>query len=320
MIKHMNTGPTSKSSRRLERLKRFLALSRTPHGLLDMATPAFAVLLYLGGFPPVRVVIIGLVTAFAGYTAVYALNDIIDFRTDMTKGGESALTAESYLDSLMVRHPMAQGLLTYQEGILWAAGWSLVALVGAYLLNPMCVVIFLLGAALETVYCLLWHVSPWRSVVSGFVKNSGPVAALLAVDPHPSPLYMIILFLGLFFWEIGGQNIPADWSDIELDRQFRAKTIPVQLGAERAAFLALAALSISILLIAFLFMLKFPVWKWIAFLSALAAGIYLLLIPVIKLLQTRDREQAMALFNRASYFPLTLLCLTLVVMVLDFMF
>ena len=316
----MNTGPTSKSSRRLERLKRFLALSRTPHGLLDMATPAFAVLLYLGGFPPVRVVIIGLVTAFAGYTAVYALNDIIDFRTDMTKGGESALTAESYLDSLMVRHPMAQGLLTYQEGILWAAGWSLVALVGAYLLNPMCVVIFLLGAALETVYCLLWHVSPWRSVVSGFVKNSGPVAALLAVDPHPSPLYMIILFLGLFFWEIGGQNIPADWSDIELDRQFRAKTIPVQLGAERAAFLALAALSISILLIAFLFMLKFPVWKWIAFLSALAAGIYLLLIPVIKLLQTRDREQAMALFNRASYFPLTLLCLTLVMMVLGIRF
>ena len=314
----INAAPISKPSGWLEQLKRFLALSRTPHGLLDMATPAFAVLLYLGGFPPVRVVIIGLMTAFAGYTAVYALNDIIDFRTDMAKGGESALTAESYLDSLMVRHPMAQGLLTYREGILWAAGWSLVALVGAYLLNPMCVVIFLMGAALETVYCLLWHVSPWRSVVSGFVKNSGPVAAVLAVDSHPSLFYMIVLFLGLFFWEIGGQNIPADWSDIELDRQFRAKTIPVQLGAERAAYLALAALSISMLLIAFLFMLNFPEWRWIAFLLALAAGIYLLLIPVVKLLQTRDREQAMALFNRASYFPLALLCLTLVVMVLGF--
>lgn len=314
----MNTGPTSKSSGWLEQLKRFLALSRTPHGLLDMATPSFAVLLYLGGFPPVRVVIIGLMTAFAGYTAVYALNDIIDFRTDMAKGGESALTAESYLDSLMVRHPMAQGLLTYREGILWAAGWSLVALVGAYLLNPMCVVIFLMGAALEIVYCLLWHVSPWKSVVSGVVKNSGPVAALLAVDPHPSPFYMIILFLGLFFWEIGGQNIPADWSDIELDRQFRAKTIPVQLGAEKAAFLALAALFISMLLIAYLFMLSFPAWKWIASFSAFAAGIYLLLIPVVKLFMLREREQAMVLFNRASYFPLTLLCLTLVMMVLGF--
>ena len=316
----MNAEPTFKSSDWLEQLKLFLALSRTPHGLLDMATPAFAVLLYLGGFPSLRVVIIGLMTAFAGYTAVYALNDIIDFRTDMAKGGESALTAESYLDSLMVRHPMAQGLLTYREGILWAVGWSLIALVGAYLLNPMCVVIFLLGAALETIYCLLWHVSPWRSVVSGFVKNSGPVAAVLAVDPHPSLLYMIILFLGLFFWEIGGQNIPADWSDIELDRQFKAKTIPVQLGAEKAAFLALAALSISLLLISFLFMLNFPEWKWTACVLALATGIYLLLIPVVKLLMTRDREQAMALFNRASYFPLALLCVTLVMMVLGFIY
>ena len=315
----MNAAPISKSSGWLEQLKLFLALSRTPHGLLDIATPAFAVLLYLGGFPSLRVVIIGLMTAFAGYTAVYALNDIIDFRTDMAKGGESALTAESYLDSLMVRHPMAQGLLTYREGILWVVGWSLVALVGAYLLNPMCMVIFLLGAALETIYCLLWHVSPWRSVVSGFVKNSGPVAAVLAVDPHPSLFYMIILFLGLFFWEIGGQNIPADWSDIELDRQFKAKTIPVQLGAEKAAFLALAALSISMLLISFLFMLNFPEWKWTACVLVLAAGIYLLLIPVVKLLMTRDREQAMVLFNRASYFPLALLCLTLVVMVLGFM-
>jgi len=308
----MNAGSASKSLGRLELLKRFLALSRTPHGLLDMATPAFAVLLYLGGFPPVHVVIIGLITAFAGYTAVYALNDIIDFRTDMAKGGESVLTAENYLDSLMVRHPMAQGLLSFRQGIMWTAGWSLVALLGAYLLNPMCVVIFLLGAVLETVYCLLWHVSPWRSIVSGFVKNTGPLAALYAVDPHPSLFYMILLFLGLFFWEIGGQNIPADWSDIELDRQFKAKTIPVRLGVEKAASLALVSLSISIVLISGLFMMRFPGWKWLASLSALAAGLYLLLIPVFKLRMTRNREQAMALFNRASYFPITLLCLTLV--------
>jgi 4-hydroxybenzoate polyprenyltransferase len=307
----MNEGVTFKSLDWLERLKRFLALSRTPHGLLDMATPAFAVLLYLGGFPPVRVIIIGLITAFAGYTAVYALNDIIDFRTDKAKVRESVRTAENYLDSLMIMHPMAQGLLTYKEGIMWAASWSLVALIGAYFLNPMCVVIFLLGAALETLYCLLWHVSPWRFVVSGFVKNSGPVAALFAVDPHPSLLFTILLFAGLFFWEIGGQNIPADWSEIELDRQFKAKTIPVQLGPDKSAFLALAALSISVVLIACLFMLNFPTWKWVAPLLVFGAGIYLLLIPVAKLCMTRDRGQAMVLFNRASYFPLTLLCLVL---------
>ncbi len=41
-----------------------------------------AALLWLGHFPPASVVIVGLITAFAGYTAVYALNDLIDCRVD----------------------------------------------------------------------------------------------------------------------------------------------------------------------------------------------------------------------------------------------
>ncbi|MEE9613005.1 MAG: hypothetical protein V3W19_17250, partial [Desulfatiglandales bacterium] len=69
----------------LSRLKLFLALSRTPHGLLDMATPALGALIWLGAFPPLRIIILGLITAFAGYTAVYALNDVIGHRTDKEK-------------------------------------------------------------------------------------------------------------------------------------------------------------------------------------------------------------------------------------------
>ena len=63
-------------------LKFFLALSRTPHGLLDMATPAFTALLWCGSIPPLKIILLGLITAFAGYTAVYALNDLVDYRVD----------------------------------------------------------------------------------------------------------------------------------------------------------------------------------------------------------------------------------------------
>ena len=69
----------------LSRLKLFFALSRTPHGLLDMCTPAFGALLWLGHFPPLYVIILGLITTFAGYTAVYALNDVIDYEADREK-------------------------------------------------------------------------------------------------------------------------------------------------------------------------------------------------------------------------------------------
>ena len=68
-----------------QRIKLFLALSRTPHALIDMAAPALAALLVLGHFPSAAVTIIGVITVFAGYTAVYALNDIVDLRTDRQK-------------------------------------------------------------------------------------------------------------------------------------------------------------------------------------------------------------------------------------------
>ncbi len=307
----MNEQATSKPLARMQQIKLFLALSRTPHGLLDMATPAFAVLLYLGGFPPFHVVVIGLLTAFAGYTAVYALNDIVDYRSDKIKGIASSPPAENYLDAMMIRHPMAQGLLSYREGILWTVGWALVALIGAYILNPMCVFIFLGGALLETVYCLLWRVSPWRSVISGFVKNSGPIAALYAVDPNPSVFFTVVLFMGLFSWEIGGQNIPADWTDLTLDRRYRAKTIPIELGEQRSATLALVALTVSAALLSYLFWLHVPSWNWVMSLSSVATSVYLLLIPAIKLYAKQERNQAMALFNRASYYPLILMLLTL---------
>src|SRR5208337_1154274 len=137
------------------RMKFFMALSRTPHGLLDMATPALAALLWLGSIPPIHVIIIGFVTAFSGYTAVYALNDVVDLRTDRRKIRECGLKCSAGdLDAIYARHPMAQGLLSLRDGVLWTAGWGTIALLGAWALNPACAVIFILGCVAEAVYCL----------------------------------------------------------------------------------------------------------------------------------------------------------------------
>ena len=126
----------------LSRLKLFFALSRTPHGLLDMATPAFSALLWLGVFPPFPIIVIGLITTFAGYTAVYALNDVIDYHTDREKFARGGYQRqEKDLDVIGVRHPMAQGLLPFHQGLIWALAWSAVAIMGAYWLNPVCVLI-----------------------------------------------------------------------------------------------------------------------------------------------------------------------------------
>jgi len=185
-----------------------------------MTTPGLAALLWLGAFPPLKVVLVGLLTVFAGYSAVYALNDLIDYRSDKKKMEEGFFQdTEGYLDGVMVRHPVAQGLLKFREGLGWTLGWALVAVVGAFILNPVCVMIFIGGCLLEAVYCLMWRLSWTRTIVSGGVKTSGAIAAVYAVDPEPSFSLLLILFFWLFFWEIGGQNIPNDWEDLEREGQ-----------------------------------------------------------------------------------------------------
>ena len=290
------------------KLKYFFALSRTPHGLLDLATPALAALLWYGSVPPLRIVFIGLVTAFAGYTAVYALNDLVGYRLDKKKLDQGGLGAGvGDLDALMARHPLAHGVLTYKEGLFWTAAWSLLALIGAYLLNPLCLLIFLSGCVLETIYCLLWKASPFRFLISGAVKTVGGIAAVFAVDPRPSPVFLIILFLWLFFWEIGGQNIPNDWMDMEEDQLVQAKTIPVELGKTWAIWIIFPSLLLVLSLNGVLMWFSPLGGELNAIAASVGLGIYLLLLPGYSLIKTRARPQAVILFNRASYYPLAVL-------------
>lgn len=292
------------------RIKLFWALSRTPHGLLDMTTPAAAALLWLGNFPSLEVILIGLVTTFAGYTAVYALNDLVDYRTDKEKlshGGDRC--QEGYLDALMIRHPVAQGALSLREGLAWALAWGFLALVGAYLLNPVCVVIFLGGCLFEAAYCLLLKITHFRTLVSGVVKNTGALAAVYAVDAAPSIGFLAVMFLWLFLWEIGGQNVPADWADVEEDRRMGARTIPVRFGFSRSSAIAFFTLAGAVAVNIAVLRLSRAEFNSIFILASVAIGVSLLLVPGWRLFQSRDRVDAMALFNRASYYPPAMLAL-----------
>lgn len=296
-----------------DRLKLYLALSRTPHGIIDMAAPALAALLCLGQFPPIQVTLVGIITVFAGYTAVYALNDLVDLRTDRQKvdiGGYS--DGENYLDGVMMRHPMAKGALSFKAGLAWAVGWAVLALAGAYWLNPVCLYIFLAGCLLEGLYCKLWQVTPLRALINGAVKTLGSVAAVFAVDPSPSPLFLIVLFAWMFAWEIGGQNIPNDWTDIEEDRHFKAQTIPVRLGLQKATLVIVACLTAALFLNIVLLWVSPLTFGILPMIVVVAVNVLLLLHPAQLLAERQQRELAMALFNKASYYPLAMLGIVLV--------
>ncbi len=297
----------------LSNMKLFLALSRTTHGLLDLATPAVSALLWLGAFPSPWIVGIGLLTAFAGYTSVYALNDLVDYRTDMERARSGLLKdVGGYLDTVFVRHPLAQGALSFRKGLMWAAFWAFLALIGASMLGPVCVVLFLGGVILEAIYCLMLKVSHLRVLVSGLVKTLGGIAAVFAVDPTPSPLFLFLLFSWLFFWEIGGQNLPADWHDIEDDAELGYRTIPVRCGPRVTSALILVSLVIAAGLGTYLF--SFATGQFSIFCAggSLLTGYFLLVQPACQVWCSEKMSDVDALFARASFYPLTLLALLLV--------
>jgi len=300
----LNIAVSDNRPRGVAKLKLFFALSRTPHGLLDMATPGLAALLWLGHFPSIEIVLLGLVTTFAGYTAVYALNDLIDYRTDKEKlrlGGFQ--DSRNYLDAAIIRHPLAQGFLSVKEGFAWAAAWSALAVVGAFLLNPVCVLIFLAGCSLEIIYCLMWKISPFRSLVSGVVKTCGALAAVFAVEPNPSLSFLLVLFLWLFVWEIGGQNIPNDWAEIEEDTRLQARTILVRYGAEKASAIILGSLVFAVGLNLLLLGVSIPRFALPSLAASFVIGLVLLVLPAYRLYRTRERQDALTLFRKASYYP-----------------
>jgi 4-hydroxybenzoate polyprenyltransferase len=298
-----------------EKLHFFFALSRTHHGVLDMMAPVFAALLYLGRFPDPAVVVVGIITVFAGYTAVYALNDIAGYRDDK-KNILPGSKKGTDLDSILIRHPLAQGVISLKSAALWTGFWSMLALLGAFYLNPVCILIFLSGALLEIVYCFLLKISYLRVVINGFVKAAGPVAAVFAVDKNPNTLFLCLIFAFFFLWEAGGQNIPNDYTDMDEDRLVNAKTFPLVFGRSISCSLIMGLLSVSFFIMTVLFVISPVSFGWVTYLLFGAGSLFLLILPAWRLKKTGANPAAMNLFNKASYYPFFLLCLVLITLFL----
>ncbi len=298
-------------------MKRFFALSRTSHGVLDVAAPAFCALLWLGDFPRIPTIVVSLFTAFAAYTAIYALNDLVGMHFDRQKFAGQGINPGYSVEASAERYPLAQSILSVRSGVLWMGAWLAVALLGSYLLNPVIVFILLAAAALEVAYCLLFKVTYLRTLVSGLVKTSGPIAAVFVLNPRPAPEFLLLMFAWLFFWEIGGQNIPADWNDTIEDRRVEAKTIPICFGFEKAGVFVILALVLSVIASGFLPLISPAPLGPAYVLASLLLGYFLLLRPGFQLYRSSEGRLAARLFDRASYYPLAHFALITTILVAD---
>src|SRR5450756_1670050 len=88
-------------------------LSRGRQALLSIAGAGLAAVLAAGGVPSLRVTVIGLIAAWAGYFVAFSLNDVLDRRTDTESLRAGKARPEGFdIDTAFSRHPLAAGKLT----------------------------------------------------------------------------------------------------------------------------------------------------------------------------------------------------------------
>lgn len=284
---------------------KFIGLSRMTHSVLDVAHPAAGALLVLGAAPKASIAILGLVSAFSGFTAVFALNDVMDAKVDAEKMAKYRKDSEAFdLDSVGTRHPLAQGGLSRRAAIVWVACWGLLSLVTAFLLKPLCALLLVAAVGIEMLYCKLLRVTHWKALLSGLMVAVGGLAGVFAVDSSPSPPAVALFALWAAAWEVGGRNIPNDWSDIDEDLHMGVRSLPIRFGRAVSSRLAagLAALCVACSLA---FPFAAPLGNAAAYLPlAAAAGLTLLGLPALRWLREGSVESAMAYFNKACFYPL----------------
>jgi 4-hydroxybenzoate polyprenyltransferase len=286
--------------RRVATAQSLFDLSRARQATLSIAQPGLAAVLAAGGLPAGRVVWIGLVAAWAGFLAVFSLNDVLDRRVDAAALRAGKAVVDGYdLDAAFMRHPLAQGALSLRFSLAWVVGLALIAAVGAWRLGPLCLALFAAAVALEVVYCGLRSVTWAKTIVSGVMVGLGGLAGWAAVAPPRWNALPVFAFLAL--WEIGCRNLANDLADLGPDLAVGIRSVATTFGA------VVAARATVVVAVAVLVSVPFLGLGTVALVLALVSGAALVAWPAAILVRQPTSARAGWYFNRASLYPVAIL-------------
>ena len=279
-------------------------LSRGRQALINIVQPGIGAVLAVGGLPGWRALGIGLVASWAGFFAVFSLNDVLDHKVDAESLRAGKDDARGFdVDMAFQRHPLAHGTLSLRLSVLWVLGLAVVAGVGAALLSPLALLFFALAVAIEVAYCLLRRVTWTKTILSGLMVGCGGLAGWTAVAPLRPAALTVFAFLA--FWELS-RNMANDLGDIRSDAAVGIRTVSTTFGpvvAARADLVAAAAMLGSVV---------FLTQNAAALTVALVSAVWLVVLPMEHLVREPDSEHAVRYFNHISWYPEAILLAVLV--------
>ena len=270
-------------------------LSRGRQALLNIVQPGIGAVLAVGGLPGWREVGIGLVASWAGFFAVFSLNDVLDYKVDAESLRAGKDVTEGYdVDTAFQRHPLAHGTVSLRLSVLWVLALTTVAAAGAALLSPLALLFFALAVVIEVVYCALRRVTWAKTILSGLMVGCGGLAGWTAVAPlRPAALTVFAL---LAFWELS-RNMANDLSDLRSDSSVGIRTVATTFGPAVSARANLVAASAMLASVVFL------TDNAVTMAVALGSAVWLVALPMERMVREPTTERAARYFNRISWYP-----------------
>jgi 4-hydroxybenzoate polyprenyltransferase len=279
-------------------------LSRGRQALLNIVQPGIGAVLAAGGLPGARALGIGLVASWAGFFSVFSLNDVLDRKIDaeaLRSGEDDARGFD--VDNAFQLHPLAHGSLSLRLSVAWVLGLAAVAAIGAALLAPLALLFFGLAVAIEVVYCALRRVTWAKTILSGLMVGCGGLAGWAAVAPLRPAAFTVFAFL--MFWEFS-RNMANDLGDVRSDASVGIKTVATTFGpvvSSRANLAAACAMLASVV-----FLTQDPA----ALVVGLGGALWLIVLPMERMVRRPGSETATVYFNHISWYPEAVLLALLV--------
>ncbi|WP_320774479.1 UbiA family prenyltransferase [Streptomyces sp. CRN 30] len=290
----------------LRTLSALFALSRGTQASLSVAQPLIALLLADAGPPPQRVAV-ATTAAFAGFFALFAVNDVLDVDVDRRRFAHVRPYEGTDLDGVGGRHPLARGRLSRGAALAWIVALGTVTVALTALLGGFCLLLLAVAALLQVLYCRLATVTTYKFLISGVMVAIGGSIGWFAVSGVVDPLRLGLFAVWMVAWEIGGRNVPNDLADVEEDRHLGVRTLPVVHGVRAGA-----AVAFGFLVAAGAAGIALACVAYDSFGAPGLAGTVLVSVvtafrPAVVLLRRAEPPVALAVFNRASFQPVGVL-------------
>ena len=284
----------------MRRAALFFDLARGKSALFSVSEPVLGAILATSAIPSLRVCLLGILAALAGYFCVYSLNDLLDLRADREEIRVSSpdplawKPQVAHMDITTLRHPVAAGALPVWAAVTWVTALGLIGLVAAYLLRPLCAYLFIGCAGLEIIYCSLRRRTWLKVIPAAAMVAAGGLAGWFAVGK--TTWGALAFFFLLYGWETG-RNLTNDLADVEHDRLVGITTLASTHGPSVAAKVILAdgVAMVGISLVQ-------PV-GWIVRGLVAAVALTAMTVPSFVLHRNPDEPSAQRYFNRLTFFP-----------------